>query len=174
MASAAIDTSFADMSIDYGSGGGGGPGGVGDTTSQSILPLSRHSAGPNNPSSANAGPHADIWTQILLSVQTARSTPVCPVLILGEPQSGKSTLIRGLAEGCRSGYIEVGSGLNEGDEGADEEEQAVGTPGQANGSAQANGSGAEGQQQSSSRKGKEDLGLAYAYCDVPDEEGDGE
>lgn len=82
----------------------------------------------------------DLWSQILLSVQTAKSTPLCPVILLGEPETGKSTLLRGLAEGCPSGYIEP----------------------------ETNGDAAE------STRGKRDLALAYGYCDVPDDEGEGE
>ncbi|CAO1628249.1 unnamed protein product [Sympodiomycopsis kandeliae] len=42
-------------------------------------------------------PSADLWSQILLSVQTAKSIPSCPIVVLGEPHHGKSTLLSHLS-----------------------------------------------------------------------------
>lgn len=108
----------------------------------------------------------DVWSSILLSVRTARSTPTFPIVVLGEPQSGKSTLIRGLAHGCPSGCIEPGTSLEDGEDGDyGDEQQEDGTPAiDGNGSALAD----------KLQRGKRDLGLAYGYCDVPDDEGEGE
>ncbi|PWN30369.1 hypothetical protein BDZ90DRAFT_229389 [Jaminaea rosea] len=106
----------------------------------------------------------DVWSSILLSVRTARSTPTFPIVVLGEPQSGKSTLIRGLAHGCPSGCIEPGTSLEDGEDGDyGDEQQEDGTPAiDGNGSALAD----------KLQRGKRDLGLAYGYCDVPDDEGE--
>lgn len=114
----------------------------------------------------------DLWTQILLSVQTARSTPICPVVILGEPQSGKSTLIRGLAEGCPTGFVEAGSDQYEDSSIATADPRraaAAAAGGTTNGSPNL-----EEKERKDGLAGSRDLGLAYGYCDVPDDEGEGE
>lgn len=110
--------------------------------------------------SSSQQPRQDVWSQILLSVRTARNTATLPVVVLGEPQSGKSTLLRGLAEGCPSGCIEAGA-TRGGDEDEDRSE-GVATPALKEGAAQGG-----------DQRGKRDLGLAYGYCDVPDDEGEG-
>lgn len=105
----------------------------------------------------SASTNEDLWSQILTSVETARSTPVCPVVILGEPQSGKSTLVRGLAERCPSGYIEPNAESLDGEAGPS-----------------THSSPTLDEKSRITSRGKRDLGLAYGYCDVPDDEGEGE
>lgn len=49
---------------------------------------------PSRPSS----PQQDLWSNILNSVSSTRSIPSKNVILLGEPQSGKSTLVRALLQ----------------------------------------------------------------------------
>lgn len=51
----------------------------------------------SRPSSPEAPP-ADLWSSILDSVSTSRSIPAKQVLVLGEPSSGKSTLVSALLQ----------------------------------------------------------------------------
>ncbi|KAI0920968.1 hypothetical protein AcW1_004900 [Taiwanofungus camphoratus] len=51
----------------------------------------------SRPSSPEAPP-ADLWSSILNSVSTSRSIPAKQVLVLGEPSSGKSTLVSALLQ----------------------------------------------------------------------------
>lgn len=127
---------------------------------------------------SNGSSTEDIWSQILLSVRTARSTPVFPLIILGEPQSGKTSLVRGLAEGCHRGHIETGGeddAIDE-DEGGEARVPSVGTSSSSH-IVQSVRVGEDVQndsrQQQQVQRGRRDMGLAYGYCDVPDDEGEG-
>lgn len=51
----------------------------------------------SRPSSPEAPPQ-DLWSSILDSVSTSRSIPAKQVIILGEPSSGKSTLVSALLQ----------------------------------------------------------------------------
>lgn len=51
----------------------------------------------SRPSSPDAPPQ-DLWSSILDSVSTSRSTPAKHALVLGQPSSGKSTLVSALLQ----------------------------------------------------------------------------
>lgn len=108
-----------------------------------------------------------------------------PLLVLGSPQSGKTTLLAGLAQGCIRGYLgggggdSSGQGDENGDDGSDGEEGLrAGINGltvdrrKANRRADAV-SPALASTSDARQRAARDLGLAYGYCDVPDEEGEG-
>lgn len=132
----------------------------------------RSSAGPSKGTTASnrpsngPGSSEDIWSHILLSVRTARAVPTFPIIVLGEPQTGKSSLIRSLAEGSSQGYIEAGGEDDEQDEDDGEIGRVDATP------LSDEGKGGK-QRRPRSQRGRRDLGLAYGYCDVQDDEGDG-
>jgi dynein light intermediate chain 1 len=49
-------------------------------------------------SRSNSPPPQDLWSSILDSVSSSRATPSKNVVVLGEPQSGKSTLVQHLLQ----------------------------------------------------------------------------
>ncbi|KAE8267926.1 hypothetical protein A4X09_0g4418 [Tilletia walkeri] len=105
----------------------------------------------------------DLWSSILNSVQSTRAVPTKNVLILGEPSTGKSTLLQFLAERSPASYINASGSA-----------AAL--------SATAAGAGA-GQAAAVNNKAVSpmleqggdsvlDLGLSYGYWDAGDEDGD--
>lgn len=113
-----------------------------------------------------------------------------PLLVLGSPQSGKTTLLAGLAQGCIRGYLGGGGGdsSRQGDENGDQDDGEDGSDEADALKAGVNGltvdrrkanrradavSPALASTSDAKQRAARDLGLAYGYCDVPDEEGEG-
>ncbi|PWN49968.1 DLIC-domain-containing protein [Violaceomyces palustris] len=103
-------------------------------------------------------PVHDLWGSILNSVNSSKSIPTKNIVLLGEPKTGKSTLISSLASKSPSGFIASSD--------------QIGTPllGSEFEDASTSKDGAKG---SRSKQSSKDLGLGYGYFDVGDEkEGD--
>ncbi|KAL9940758.1 hypothetical protein V8E36_000246 [Tilletia maclaganii] len=96
---------------------------------------------------AQEAPQEDLWSSILNSVQSTRAVPTKNVLILGEPSTGKSTLLQALAEKSPASYINT------------------------SGSTSALGKGASPLLEQGGDSIL-DLGLSYGYWDAGDEDGD--
>ncbi|GAK65623.1 DLIC-domain-containing protein [Moesziomyces antarcticus] len=104
------------------------------------------------PIDQHAAPQQDLWSSILNSVKSSKAISTKNVVLLGEPASGKSSLLTALASTSPSGLVSGRSSYAQ---------DAPTT------TAVDDKTPATAASRSSSRS--VDLGLAYAYFDVPDE-----
>ena len=95
----------------------------------------------------------DLWGEILSSVQSSRATPVKNIIVLGQPQTGKSTLLSHLAQSSPSSFLS--DTINVSDDHKGTSTQAL-----------------NGQKVSSHGIAAADLGLGYGYFDVGDDDGE--
>ncbi|KAN0060831.1 hypothetical protein ACQY0O_007490 [Thecaphora frezii] len=116
------------------------------------------SSAPNG--TAEAEQSQDLWSSILNSVKSKKAIITKNVILLGEPQTGKSTLLAALASNSPSGLISSSSGVAK---------TPLMTSGEeADASAAAAGAGPSSKDRAKDGRSV-DLGLGYGYFEVADE-----
>lgn len=104
-------------------------------------------------STADGQTEEDLWGEILSSVRSSRATPVKNIIVFGQPQTGKSTLLSHLAQSSPSSFLS--DTIDVSDEHKGSNTQAT-----------------NGQKVSSHDIAAADLGLGYGYFDVGDDDGE--
>ncbi|CAD6980702.1 unnamed protein product [Tilletia controversa] len=132
-------------------------------------PSGSHSAAANsqqqqqlNGADGNNEVQEDLWSSILNSVQSTRAVPTKNVLIVGEPSTGKSTLLGFLAERSPASYINASAGSA----------ASLSAPGAGGAAAATTNNKTTSPLVEQGGDSVLDLGLSYGYWDAGDDDGD--
>ncbi|PWN42077.1 DLIC-domain-containing protein [Ceraceosorus guamensis] len=110
----------------------------------------------------------DLWSSILDSVQSSKAVPLKNLIIMGEPGTGKTTILSSLAARAPAGFISLPASSSSNSVGG---QAQAGVSGAATGTP--NLSGPEHDLQTNAEvSGAADFGMGYGYWDVGDEDGE--